>query len=280
MDEIHLFLPPVGFFLYVLGKMITKARTKFEQATAQLEDLLELANQINHRLERLENHVFGVHSLVFDKAEQILCFQESFIAEEFDDVLAKVVDKCMKADSVKLKITIWTRSPLVAPYSDWSISVYTERKSNIYYVHRYVLGARSDYFCRVFSGEWPSIETTESRSSILLHIITYDVFPQFLDYLYRGRIKVEIWNAMALCWFADYFGVASLRKEVFQCITPIQDTESCRTYIEHAERLGCIDLIKDEVDSFCYCQPDAADCIRGIEHIILPAGSSTISKGN
>ena len=232
----------------MLSKQTEKIKVRIDEKADQNERLL-------FGIERL---LFGIHSQVFDKAEQILLFQESFIFGDLKDICAGIVDETIKSEGLKRLISSnfkWTKAPNMAPiYSDWKIEI--DAGATVYYVHRYVLGARSKYFNKVFVHEF---ESATSTSRVSLQKLASAAFPSFLDFLYTGHIEVGTGNAVALYWLSDYFGVPSLKEIVGESIAPISDKESCLLYLEHAHSLDNIGHIKDEVNRFCNRNPDFAD---------------------
>ena len=137
-------------------------------------------------------------------------------------------------------------------YTDWTLEIDAGSVA-VYYVHRFILGARSTYFDKVF---YHFVEPATCTSKITLQKLASDAFPSFLDFLYTGQTEVGTGNAVALYWLSNYFGVPSLKEIIEESIAPISDKESCLIYLQHARSLDNIGLIQDEVDAFCIRNPD------------------------
>lgn len=227
----------------------------------------DLGNNINKRFGRLEGYIFNLHSMVFDKGEQIIRFHDNFIKNQLGDLVKTMFDLYVKEHSVNdvhSSNYLWAYAPSETMFSDWTIIIIGDHGETPYFVHRYILGARSEYFRKVFQ---PLVTLPKPlTTTISLCQLLVDIFPSFLNYLYTGVIQVEVWNAVPLYWMADYFGVSYLKKDVKDKISPIRDAESCLAYINHAFVLDCMELIDSEVEKFCYRNPLSAPLIRSVLH--------------
>ena len=221
------------FRFHELTKEFKEARREFHEAH------LELRN----RFDKIERDVHNVHSEVFNKAEQILCFQESYIQKRMEHSVNQFVSSKF----------MWSKySSTATNYSDWKISVSQDNTEVevTYFVHRYILGAKSTYFENVFSGQWLSVESEASESCIDLHCHAFSAFPSFLDYLYTGKIQIKPQNAMTLLWLSNYFCVSCLEDKIMRKITPIPDAESCALYGQQAHELDMYELMRFHIDKF------------------------------
>ena len=212
----------------------------------------EILNQFENlkcRLDQNQRHLFDLHTLVFDKGEQILCFQEKFHSKGIREINKKFIDQFFKCNSLNKFLSTnvkWTQAPETeACYSDWIIVIKVEGIPQARYsAHRYILGARSGYFTRVFAGKWLSLEVVVSESHVDLHCLAHDFFPRFLDYLYNGRIEVETPDAITALWLADYFDVPDLVEELYDKFFPIRRQESFALFLHQVSCLNCINLIE------------------------------------
>jgi hypothetical protein len=98
--------------------------------------------------------------------------------------------------------------------SDWTICIQThEHEETIYHVHKAVLGAdarSSRYFRRLFQSQM--MESTTSRSNIVLEGSAAKAIPSMLDFMYFTvqEVAATAETAVALRYLSNYFEIEDL----------------------------------------------------------------------
>ena len=115
-------------------------------------------------------------------------------------------------DTENEEIPAWRMDPEES-YSDWIIEVIGKDSGSkaVYHVHKLALAIgprKSDYFAGVFRHTSELSEST--KSTLTLEDSAAAVFPNFLDYIYTGKLDLKIENDIELHHLSNYFGVSSL----------------------------------------------------------------------
>ena len=204
----------ISILFYIILSLLSQ---QDENSKRLQERLGEIHERLGENTRRTESLLYQIHSIVFDKTEQILCFLEGVVDNNLNDLIGDVVDNTMKvaaARKILCSNILWSMAPCVAPYSDFKVTITSEDTVTTYCVHRYVLGPRSTYFKNLFAFACDCVELATSTSKISLEKNASKAVPSLLDFLYTGQIVIDEENAVALFLLSDYFGIPSLKDEV------------------------------------------------------------------
>ena len=152
-------------------------------------------------------------------------------------------DGLPEEDQAENKQLTWNRDP-VASLSDWSIIVRSksaQEETNIYYVHKCVMGAGprgSQYFLKLFTTS--GFEESQTCTSKLdLDESAARAFPDMLDFIYAPRqqeVNVTTETAVAMRHLSNYFGVPSLFESTNKFIQEDIDTSNIHIYLKEAQQ--------------------------------------------
>lgn len=137
----------------------------------------------------------------------------------------------------------WAKIPFTnrIAYSDWQIDVKIMKSNHddddddddvdeaSYLVHRYRIGSKSTYFKAIFNDANAFFSESHQKRSLVVFPanapVTLHDFEILLNYFYieenEREIAYELWShseAVALLYFADYFGIKKLRKQAVDFI--------------------------------------------------------------
>jgi hypothetical protein len=158
-------------------------------------------------------------------------------------------------DSSFLQGLTWTRTSS-ANFSDWKISV-TGGLDSSYYVHRNVLavGPRSSSF---FLKEFKS-GNSDSTTTLKLTMSPAGAFPEMLDYMYGGTLRIRTHNALALRYLGDSLGIKELYKEATKFVQVDLNQSNIYKYFKVAQEVGDVQVMEA-------CIITAAHAWRGLGH--------------
>ncbi|XP_026689401.2 kelch-like protein 8 [Ciona intestinalis] len=89
-------------------------------------------------------------------------------------------------------------------------------KETVFYVHRQVLEAASDYF----KGLCNSKNTTEGRNQeVKLDDVDVEILQILIHFMYTGNVKITEENVWGLLQWSDYFGMDGMKNNVVDFIT-------------------------------------------------------------
>jgi hypothetical protein len=176
----------------------------------------------------------------------------------------------------------WRLDPDIS-YSDWTIEVTRLNDRNvpdtkdhlitdIYRVHKTFLscGPRtSTYFYELFHSTIQKCRDSTTRLN--LQKSAADAFPEFLDFVYGGDLKVTPESAVALHYLSGYFGVESLNEAVFNFVrNDMLPKQSYRR--NHKGCIYCTD-VDSEVDSVVLesCMKSATRWEQVRDHLVSSA---------
>ena len=191
------------------------------------------------RIDECQDMIFD---RTFRSTEQIITFHERFIRDRLPVICEKTVNayiQSVRTDHIIHSELMWSFDNQTS-YWDWKIrTIVDKQETNVFFVHRYILGTKSDYFHKAFSQSWEH----DSVSSIEVSQKTSNSFPIFLDYLYTGNIQIKTTNMMPLLWLSDYFAVRSLLEKVLRRIKVICNEATWSNLAQEAMDLGIYDLV-------------------------------------
>lgn len=87
--------------------------------------------------------------------------------------------------------------------------------SNTYYVHRLILAYSSEFFRTLLSSNF------KEKRQLTIHLNFPDpanVFPEILEYMYRGYVKITTSNVVALLTQADHYLIPTLVRKCTEFI--------------------------------------------------------------
>ncbi len=118
-------------------------------------------------------------------------------------------------------------------------------KKEKFYVHRFVLAGRSNYFEKVFSGtanKTPLHRDKKARYCLERLDIDPLVFQKVLDFLYTGVVKLKLDNVLEILALAEEFGIRSLKVLCQKYLTHNIDTDNACMLLEMSIKFNATEL--------------------------------------
>ena len=137
----------------------------------------------------------------------------------------------------------WTRTP-AGNFSDWTISVIGGLDST-YYVHRNVMaaGVRASSF---FLEEFNNSGSSDSKNTTVLTLSKSpaSAFPEMLDFMYGGTLRIRTDNALSLRYLGDHLSIKVLYHEASKFVQVDLNHTNIYKYFQAAQEVGDVQVLE------------------------------------